>query len=77
MTFQEIFKEEGLYVAYSFKKGFCFRIKRNPFTNFLELDSIEYKNAKDILPSECQIKVYANLFDKEYKKVLNKNSLFI
>ncbi len=70
MTFEEIFKEDGLYVASSFTRGTVFEI---------ELGALyvkTYRNENDINPDKYPQLVYSGLFKKEYSKVLNRQSLF-
>ncbi len=71
MTFQEIFKEPGLYVADSFAKGVAFEVNKD-----FELHTVTYKDKDDIMPEKHATVVYANLFKKEYKKVYTRNKLF-
>lgn len=76
MSFEEIFEEEGLYTANSFRRGFCFEIKRNTFTNELEMFGKTFKDKDDMFPKSETIVVYSNLFKKDYTKVYTRQSLF-
>ena len=70
MTFQEIFNEDGLYVADSFGEGFCFEIKDG------NLFWKQYKE-KDSLTWELHVaSVNKGLFSKDYRKVFTRQSLF-
>ena len=71
MTFQEIFKEEGLYVGPNFSKGYCFGVDPSGF-----LYNLQYKDANDISPKRDNVVVFSGLFDLEYKKVYTRQSLF-
>jgi len=70
MTFEEIFKEDGLYSASSFSIGTVFEIDQGA------LYVKTFKDAKDINPVRHPQLVYSGLFSKEYVKVLNRQSLF-
>lgn len=70
MKFEEIFKEEGLYVADSFAKGFCFEVKEG----FLYAKT--YRNKSDLHPIRIHQPMYSGLLLKDYKKVLTISSLF-
>ena len=72
MTFQE----EVLYRADSFSTGFCLEIKRNTFTNELELFGKQFKNKDDMFPKSENMCVYSGLFKKDYEKVYTRQSLF-
>lgn len=77
MKFEEIFKEEGLYKADSFRKGTAFKIKKNSITDSMELYMVSYEKATDITPQhEEPMLVYGGLFEKEYVKLFNRNELF-
>ena len=76
MTFQDIFKEEGLYVSDSFRKGVAFRVKKNSIDNRKELFIVHYSSVRDIRPSEEPMTVYDGLFTKTYKKILVRGQLF-
>jgi hypothetical protein len=71
MTFQEIFKNPGLYVADSFAEGVAFRVNER-----FELYVEEYKDVNDLLPETYPTIVYGGLFEKDYKKILLKKNLF-
>lgn len=71
MTFQEIFNEEGLYVADGFSNGVAFKVCKSGF-----LYQITYKTPDDISPSEETMPVYKGLFNKDYRKVFTRQSLF-
>ena len=77
MTFQEIFQAEGLYKSDSFAEGVAFKIARNQVDNQLELSVVSYSNANQIVPSERIQVVHAQLFNKQYKIVHTRQSLFI
>jgi hypothetical protein len=70
MKFEEIFKEEGLYVADSFIKGFCFEVK----DGFLY--GVTYTSATDLFPKKESQGMYYGLLLKDYKKVFTIKSLF-
>ncbi len=76
MKFEEIFEQEGLYVADGFKQGVAFEIKKNSITNHLELFLTTYEHKDDLLPIIEDVIVYAGLFKKDYKKVFTRQSLF-
>jgi hypothetical protein len=76
MTFQEIFKEEGLYVSDSFAEGVAFKIKKNSTDNELELVTVQYKSKDDIMPIETITRIYERLFRKDYVKVYTRQGLF-
>lgn len=73
MTFEEIFQEKGLYKAESFSPGTAFKIDNGPVG--LQLTIVTYTQDK-IFPYEENIQVYADLFNKDYKRVLNVGQLF-
>ena len=70
MKFEEIFNQEGLYVADSFAEGVALKIIGDT------LYSCIYESADDVLPDVRTQPVYKGLFDKEYTKVLTRQSLF-
>jgi hypothetical protein len=70
MTFQEIFEEDGKYVAEGFLKGVCFEIKDE--TIYI----VTYKNKDDLNPSFENYPVHKSLFNKVFKKVFTRNQLF-
>ena len=70
MTFEEIFKVDGLYTASSFREGTVFEIEQGA------LYVKTFKDANDINPFKHPQLVYSGLFTKEYSKVLNRQSLF-
>lgn len=70
MKFEEIFNQEGLYVANSFGEGVALKIIGDT------LYSCIYENKDDLFPRESIQSVYKGLFDKEYTKVLTRQSLF-
>ncbi len=70
MKFEEIFNQDGLYVADSFAKGVCFRIVDGT------LNLVTYKDKSDISPSIDTIAVYKGLFEKTYRKVFTRQELF-
>ncbi len=72
MKFEEIFKENGLYASKDFVEGFCFEV----FGSEKSLQSVQYKNKFDMSPERGRALVYLGLFDKEYEKVLTRQSLF-
>jgi len=72
MTFAEIFKENGLYTSDDFAEGFCFEV----FGHEKSLMSVEYKHKDDLLPEKKRALVYEGLFNKKYKKVFTRQSLF-
>lgn len=76
MKFEEIFKEEGLYVADSFAKGFVFKISKNKINNSFILSPLRYDYEDDMNPIEEDLTVYGELFKKDYKKVYTRQSLF-
>lgn len=76
MNFEEIFEEEGLYVADSFKAGTAFQIKKNSFTGEKELKLVQYSTPDQLFSNTEDITVYAGLFKKEYKKAFTRQNLF-
>ena len=77
MKFEEIFKEEGLYKADTFKKGIAFEIKENYITGDRELFIKSFKDENDLMPKSVPQIVYERLFKKEYTKVYTRQSLFL
>ena len=71
MTFEEIFKEKGLYVTDGFAEGFCIRITENNDLKFISFD-----NKNSIIENEHNINIYGGLFKKDYRKVYTRQSLF-
>ncbi len=71
MKFEQIFNQDGLYIASSFAKGFAFRIDEGI------LYGVTYDSIDDLLPTIQQMSVYKGLFNKEYKKVLIIKELFL
>jgi hypothetical protein len=70
MTFEEILKKDGLYVADSFCEGFCFEVKEG------WLYYKNYRNSTDFNPyCELQSMHYSFLL-KDYKQVFTIKSLF-
>lgn len=76
LTFEQIFQEEGLYKADSFTTGYAFKIRKNSFTNDMELSAVQYTTPSDILPQTEQVLVYGYLFTKEYRKIFTIKQLF-
>jgi len=76
MKFEEIFEEEGLYVANTFRKGVCFEIIKNLITDNLELYLKTFKDKDDLMPHSENFTVYEGLFKKDYRKVYTRQSLF-
>jgi len=70
MKFEEIFEEDGLYVADGFTKGSCFEISDG--TLYLKT----FKDKYDVLPETYPFNTYRGLFKKDYKKVYTRQSLF-
>lgn len=70
MKFEEIFKEDGLYKADSFVKGFCFEIK----DGFLKCRS--YRNENDLFPTVENVAVHEKMLHMDFSKVLTRRSLF-
>jgi hypothetical protein len=70
MKFEEIFNEDGLYVGTDFAEGYCFEV------NCGILYSRTYQTKKSINFETTNALVHKNLFNKEYKKVFNRQSLF-
>lgn len=71
MTFEEIFNQEGLYVADGFAKGVCFKVDA-----IGTLKLLTFKDKDDLLPKEENAMMYAGLFKKNYRKVFTRQSLF-
>jgi hypothetical protein len=72
MKFEEIFKENGMYMSDSFVEGFCFEI----FGTTKTLIGVQYKSKDDIMPSKDNFPCYEGLFKKTYKKVFTVSQLF-
>lgn len=70
MKFEKIFKEDGMYVSDSFAQGVCFNVRNKT------LYMLTYENKNDINPTEEIAPVYLGLFNKKYKKVYTRQSLF-
>ena len=71
MTFQDIFKEDGLYVGNGFREGFSFSVKKGT------LSTVQFKDERDMNPTvESKVFIYDGLFTKTYKKILVRGQLF-
>ncbi len=70
MTFQEIFQEDGLYKADSFKEGICLKVE----DGFLKL--VCFLSKDDMNPRVENAPVHKSYFGKEYTKVFTRQSLF-
>ena len=70
MKFEEIFDEDGLYVADSFVTGYCLQVDKGI------LRGVQYADKDDLLPEKHNALCYKGLFEKEYKKVYTRQSLF-
>ena len=70
MTFQEIFNEDGLYVADNFQQGVCFEVAEGVLymRTYKTKDSISYETENAV--------VVKSLFSKVYRKVFTRQSLF-
>lgn len=77
MKFEEIFKEEGLYGAESFREGIALEIKRNEITGDNEVFMKSYKDKNDVMPETTSLVVYEGLFKKDYIKIYTRQSLFL
>lgn len=71
MKFEEIFKNDGIYVADGFAEGAAFRIDDGTLT------LVQYKDGGDLLPTISNYPVHKSLFDKDYRFVYNRQSLFV
>ena len=71
IKFQEIFNEEGLYISDGFSDGVALKVDDLGF-----LYEIVYKNPNDVFPSVLVMPVYKELFNKDYRKVFTRQSLF-
>lgn len=74
MKFEEIFNEVGLYTANSFTEGVAIKIEKGHIGT--EMTFVHYKKADDLFPEPFNVKIYSELFKKEYTKVLTVNRLF-
>lgn len=74
--FEHIFREEGLYVADSFKEGVAFQIIKNGLDSQMQLHVIKYNDPADTSPEEESLKTYGGMFDKVYYKVSSVKDLF-
>lgn len=72
MKFEEIFKENGLYTSDDFVEGFCFEVHGYEKA----LIAVQYKNVDDLMPEKHRALVYEGLFNKTYRKVFTRQSLF-
>ena len=70
MTFEEIFKQDGIYRAESFAPGFCFKIEEGV------LSGLQYRDKDDALPTTEPVLVFKALFNKEYTKIFTRQSTF-
>ncbi len=70
MTFEEIFDEEGLYVADSFGEGVALKVIGDT------LYSVIYEDKSDIIGKTTIQSMYRALLKKEYTKVFTRQSLF-
>ena len=70
MKFEEIFNESGLYVGTDFAEGTCYQVEND------NLYVLHYKDKDDLNPLKENALMYKNLFNKEYKKVYTRQSLF-
>ncbi len=70
MTFEEIFDQEGLYVADSFGEGVALKVIGDT------LYSIIYEDKNDTFGRESIQSMYRGLLKKQYTKVLTRQSLF-
>lgn len=71
LSFQEIFNEEGMYVGEDFGVGHAFVITKEGFLNIRT-----YTNKNDLFPIDTHPVVYKTLFNKKFKKVYTRQSLF-
>lgn len=76
MKFENIFKEEGLYVADTFQKGVAMRIQKNIITDDRELTIIEISEETGRFKNVIDIPVYEGMFKKDYRKIDNVKELF-
>lgn len=72
LTFEQIFKQNGLYKSEGFVKGFCFEI----FGTTKSLVGVQYKSKTDLMPDKDNFPCYESLFSKKYKRVYNISELF-
>jgi len=70
LTFEEIFNQDGLYVADGFASGTCFEIKNGV------LYLLHYRHKDDLSPERTLFSVYKGLFCKKYRQVFTRQSLF-
>lgn len=75
LTFEEIFKECGLYTNDTHVRGFCFEVyELHKGTKVLL--GVQYKNEKDLCPSKNNYGCYEFMLKQKYKKVFNVKELF-
>lgn len=70
MKFEEIFNEDGLYVADGFADGTCLRVLGGL------LLFVTYANSEDVNPVVVDAIMHKNLLTKDYKKVHSREKLF-
>jgi hypothetical protein len=72
MTFQEIFNEPGLYADDTLiLKGRCLKVDNNGFLRLISYDSKDSINY-----TEVNMPVHKDLFNRDYRKVFTRQSLF-
>jgi hypothetical protein len=76
MKFEEIFKEEGVYAADGFPKGFALEVHKNVFSHEFQLYSLQFKNVDDDIPERIPIVVYNGFSKKDYSKISVVKQLF-
>lgn len=70
MSFDEIFDQDGLYVANGFALGFAYHIYKGGLTYVL------YENSGDENHLEDRVKLYKPSLHKDYRKVETVAELF-
>ena len=70
MKLEDLFNEDGQYTCDDFVEGFCLEIKNGM------LLGVQYKDKDDILPEKWLFGLSKNLFNKKYRKVHTRQSLF-
>lgn len=70
ISLEEAVNKNGWYVDDNFSKGVCMEVYRG------EVKIVTFKDKDDINPTREPLSLYADLFNKKFKRIFNRKELF-